>query len=212
MKTKIIIFSICIAQCFGIHLASAQSSAKNQTAQKLKANQRLVNFGEARSNDVSERIVEVTNTSENDLHLTEVSFELENALFSIAGYPSIVSAGEVFALRIYFSPASSGTFGNTLKVHSEGYEKPLYIFLHGTATGENRDADKLLFPNPVDDLLNLIYQPEGDATIDVFDVSGNKEISQCFDKYINVARLKTGLYQLVITERNKVHRIHFIKR
>ena len=60
-----------------------------------------------------------------------------------------------------------------------------------------------VFPNPVDDTLNISYLNNAISRIEIFDNLGRKVYSQAYKDTINVSSFSKGLYLLIVYDTNE---------
>jgi hypothetical protein len=60
-----------------------------------------------------------------------------------------------------------------------------------------------IFPNPVDDLLNISYSNNAISRIEIFDISGRKVYNQTYKDIISVNSFSKGLYLLKVYDTNE---------
>jgi hypothetical protein len=73
-----------------------------------------------------------------------------------------------------------------------------------------------IYPNPVEDILNISFEKIGDYSVEIFDMSGSKIFSTKYHKSleltIDLSDLSTGFYQLVAKSENGIAKRKLLKK
>ena len=119
----------------------------------------------------------------------------------------------------YVYIASQNGDYNVVATDANGCEVEAAIFDVTTGFFNDPSGDELLisiFPNPVDDILHLIYQTENESPIkfSVYSMLGEEKISDEQTRFgeINVSTLESGCYVLTIISDKKNHQLLFLKK
>lgn len=71
------------------------------------------------------------------------------------------------------------------------------------STKENNIAGLNIFPNPADEVLNIISNSSSDKNVQLFDLTGKKVLDITTVTQVNVSTLKAGIYFAKINEKGK---------
>ena len=71
------------------------------------------------------------------------------------------------------------------------------------STQQNNIDGLNIFPNPVDDVLNITSNSNADKNVQLFDLTGKKVLDVTTVSQVNVSTLKAGIYVAKITESGK---------
>jgi hypothetical protein len=177
-------------------------------------NKDTLDFGEYSGYTPVARTFKVTNQTDDTIKITS-SFNHLNCFWPVTQFPQTIAPGAEINFIVNFQPQGTGVFDDVFTLNYDNDDKTERIARQIILTGKTEDSgideylnDKVsVYPNPVDDRLNMIIDINGQKTIEVFNISGQKVFEiNTGDKNIvlKTNRFPSGVYNgLIKSEKGK---------
>jgi hypothetical protein len=184
-------------------------------------NKDTLDFGEYDNYTPVARTFKVTNQTDDTIKITS-SYNQLNYFWMVSQLPQTIAPGEEINIIMNFQPQGTGIFYDVLTLNYDNDDNTERIARQITMTGRTKGfgIDEYLngkvsvYPNPVTDRLNLNIDINGEKTIEIFNVAGQKVFEmKTGDKKINLDtnRFPTGIYNGLIKSEKGNATFRFVK-